>query len=378
MPRKLRDRLRPKYQENTLEMEHPGLVVWVNAINPATSTNVDCQGIRTEFVDKHGDVFGAETSHWFGGQAFWRVGHIFYSYPRDEEQLTWRVTPWKKNMNTPVTAQFPNPNVMRPANWQGEAPPQTKSVGPLEITLARLNTRTNEAKDWQSASAHLEPVWQLRQGGQVAQSWEDPEWTAEDPTGNRGQYLSRHWAALRFFATIYPTATSTDATFVVATLPRVDLSTLTNQLLWNSSILAGTNEMVALGICPPGVYTFSGGKFDPTGPRMSAVSGGTPSGWTSQSKRVTPMKLQTWHGHYTPSPTIYIRAGKLGEPNHLAIRLRDEAGQLWVAEPESQGTPDGVHAFLIELPPEVTNVVAELLLLRPAQVEFLVETIAAQ
>jgi hypothetical protein len=103
LPRQLRDRLSPKLPQNTIQLERAGLVVWVNAMDPVTGTNVDCQGIRPEFVDRHGDLFGAETSSWFGGQTFWRVGHVFYSYPRSEEQLTFRVTPWRKNNHAPVT-----------------------------------------------------------------------------------------------------------------------------------------------------------------------------------------------------------------------------------------------------------------------------------
>ena len=374
MPRPLRVRLSLKLPQNTIELERPGLVVWVNAIDPASGTNVDCQGIRTEFVDAHGDLFGQDTSSWFGGQTFWRVGHIFYSYPRSETQLTFRVTPWKKNNNVPVTAQLFNPHVAQPANWSGQPVPQTKATGPIEITLTRLVAKTNELTYWQTPARYFEPVWELSQNGRPVAGWSEPEWTAEDATGNRGRFPGLHHAALRFAATVYPAATNAEATLLLATLPRVDLSVLTNQLLWNSKIMAATNEIVALGICPPGVYTFAGGDFDPTGPRMGGVRGGSASGWTGQTKRLTPLKVQSWHGHYTPTPTIYIRAAKLPEPGRLAVRLRDGAGQLWVTEPESQGNPDGVHAFLLKLPSAVTNVVPEVVLLRPVEAEFLVQT----
>ncbi len=372
MPQKLKDWFAPKSPESSIELKRPGLVVWVNAIDPATGTNVDCQGIRVEFVDKHGDLFGQETSSWFGGQTFWRVGHIFYCYPRDEEQLTFRVTPWKRGKQTPGMTKLVNPRVSPAANWPATPPPQTKSVGALEITLARLNLRTNDANYWQTPSVYFDPVWEARLDGQFAPGWADPEWIAEDPTGNRGQFLCPHWPALKFFVTIYPTATNAAATLITA-LPKVDISALTNQTLWNSKFAAGTNEFVALGVCPPGVYTFTNGNFDPTGPRMGAVGGGAPSGWTRRTKRTNQLKLQTWHGHYTPSPTIYVRAN-LTDRDRIAVRLHDETGQLWTALPEPQGNPDGVHAFLLELPAGVTNVLPELVLLKPVQTEFLVKT----
>jgi hypothetical protein len=374
LPQKLHGWLNPKVPENTINSERPALVVWVNAINPATGTNVDCQGIRMEFVDEHGDLFGQETSSWFGGQTFWRVGHVFYSYPRSERQLTLRVTPWKKNKDTPVTTQFQNPHIVQAAKWSAGPVPQTKTPGPIEITLFELKVRTNETKYWQTASAYFEPVWQLRQGGQAAQGWSDPEWTAEDPTGNRGKHLGLHQPALRFSVSVYPLVTNANSLATVATLPRVDLNVLTNQTPWNSKLSIGTNEVVALGVCPAGAYTFTGGNFDPSGPRMGAVRGGAPSGWTGQTKRLTPMKLQAWHSHYTPKPTIYVRADQLNEPDRLALRVRDDSQRVWAAKPEPQGHPDGVHAFLLELPAEVTNIVPELVLLRPVEAEFLVNT----
>src|SRR5262249_17784026 len=51
---------------NDVTLDHPGMVVWVNAVSEKYLTNVDCQGIRMEFVDKNGDLFGEETSSWFG------------------------------------------------------------------------------------------------------------------------------------------------------------------------------------------------------------------------------------------------------------------------------------------------------------------------
>ena len=45
---------------------------------------------------------------------------------------------------------------------------------------------------------------------------------------------------------------------------------------------------------------------------------------------------------------------------------------------ESQGIRDGIRRFRVELPPEVTNVVPELVLLKPTQAEFLVKTMAKE
>src|SRR5579871_6653120 len=49
----------PEASINGLEI--PSLVVWVNAVNAATGTNVDCQGIRVELVNQHGEHFESPT-----------------------------------------------------------------------------------------------------------------------------------------------------------------------------------------------------------------------------------------------------------------------------------------------------------------------------
>ena len=107
---------------------------------------------------------------------------------------------------------------------------------------------------------------------------------------------------------------------------------------------------------------------------MSPVRGGARSGWVGRTKRINPLQIKHEDGHYTPDPTIYIQAAELREPDRLAIRVKDNQGRYWATIPESQGAPQGIHPFLLRLPPQITNVVAEVALLRPVQAEFMVDT----
>jgi hypothetical protein len=107
---------------------------------------------------------------------------------------------------------------------------------------------------------------------------------------------------------------------------------------------------------------------------MGPVRGGAPSGWTSQSQRVTPLKVQKWNGHYTPVPTVYLKTRDLPGGQVLGMRLRDEQNRYWPAKPEPQGDPKGVRPFLIELPSEIKTVVPEVVLLKPIKAEFMVRT----
>jgi len=177
------DLLAPKYPRSVVHLDQPGLVVWVNAIDPATGKQVDCQGIRVEFIDEHDDLFGQDTSSWFGGNGFWRVGHVFHAFPRTQRELTFQVTPWRSNET--VQVKFPNPYVVTPARWSGQPLPQQKRAGDLEIVLTRLTLSTNGGpkNHWESPARYWESAWELRQGGQPATGWDAPEWISEDPSG---------------------------------------------------------------------------------------------------------------------------------------------------------------------------------------------------
>lgn len=386
LPDKLKTFFRMDRAANTITLDRPGLVVWVDAISAVTPTNVDCQGIRVELVDRNGDTFGAATSSWFGGASFWRVGHIFYCYPRDERELTLQVTTWRRGKTTGT--RILNPKVFPCADWSGKPLPQSTNTGGLEISLTALVTRTNGGKKryWEAPATYFEPVWVCRLNGKPAVGWEKAEWFAEDPRGNRGKFLGAHQPTLRFFAVAYPEATNMQAALLIATLPQTDLTTSTTNLWWNQTNSFGSNQLTVLGLFLPGTHTFSDGKYESSTTAVLGPGGGARSGWTGRSQRISPMRVKETHSHYTPSPVLYIQVvhqekdpsmldhlvQALPGAERLAVRLRDDHGQYWIANPEDD--MEGIHPFLIELPPGVTNVVPEAVRLKPARADFLVET----
>jgi hypothetical protein len=355
-------------------LERPALVVWVTAINPRARTNVDCQAIRTEFVNKDGELLGEETHNWFGSANFWRVGHVFYTYPRDEPTFTFQVTPWRTNSSSVL--KFANLQVCKPRDWTGISVPQTNKSAGFELVLASLVIRTNGGPKsyWQTPTHYWDPVWDLQREGRSVTGWQAPEWLAEDPLGNRGKFLGVHQPVLRFSATVYPDTTNTASAIVLATLPKVVLAALKTNVWWNHNCRAGTNEVVVMGICTAGTHGFSDGKCDSSFPVGigSTVRGGAPSGWMGQRQRINPMQVKVQDSHYTPVPTVYVSAPGLHDPLRLGLRLRDTNGVLCAAEPELQGSPQGIHAFLV--PTNVTEVVPELVLLKPVEAEFFVRT----
>ncbi|HSU52836.1 MAG TPA: hypothetical protein VLT36_02110, partial [Candidatus Dormibacteraeota bacterium] len=298
-----------------------------------------------------------------------------YAYPRDEQELTFQITPWRTNRAS--TVKFRNPKRFSPREWAGLPLPQTNKTAAVEFVLTALTMRTNGGPKgyWQTRTRFWEPAWEFRQDGKPAAGWADPEWTAEDAWGNRGKFLGVHQPVLRFSATVYPEATNTRSASLVATLPQVSPSLLTTNVWWNQPCKMSSNEFMAMGICTPGVHVFCDGKYDTNSPAgMGPVSGGAPSGWTGQSRRINPLQVKVQTGHYTPLPTVYIHAPDLQPPLRLGLRLRDTNGLFWAAEPEKQGSSQGVHAFLVKLPTNVTEVLPELVLLKPVVTEFLVRT----
>jgi hypothetical protein len=355
-------------------LDVPSLVVWVNAVNAVTGTNVDCQGIRVELVNEHDELFGTATSSWSGGQRFWRVGHVFKVYPRDETNLTLRVTNWRNGKS--ILAKIPNPYVVRPAEWTGADLPQQTTAGDLNIVLANLRLRANNVlpEYYQTRIVYWKPVWELRRGTNKVGGWSEAEWFAEDPLGNRGQYLGTNQPFLRFSATFYPEATNTAAAELLATLPQSPVTNQQTVLWWNQAARQGTNDILVLGLFPPGTRVFEGSHLLTNPPvSMGPVLGGGPSGWTGMSRAVSPMKVVHYSSHYSMADSvIYVSAPDLSGPARLAIRLRDEQGRTWDAKAEDSA--NGIHPFLVELPPDVTQVTPELIFLPSVTATFTVNT----
>jgi beta-lactamase regulating signal transducer with metallopeptidase domain len=382
-------RFSPRFFHSEIRLERPALVVWVNAINPATGKYVDCQGIRVAFIDEQGELFGAADSHWSSGQfidgpdgrtSFFRVGHVFYAFPRTQQKLTMQVTPWRTNES--IRLEFSNPRLTVPAAWSGSPLPQQKRIGDMEVRLTELVMRTNGGPKqyWKTPSRYWEPLWELRQGGKTAAGWDPPEWVAEDPTGNRGQFLSVNQPVLRFSAAFYPSATNMEAALLLGRLPDAALTSVQSIVWWNRKFRLESNEVEVLGLFPAGMHIFSAGSYQTNPPpsmRMGPVVGGAPSGWVGRG--VTPAQTEKvdW-GHYTPSPVIYLRAPVLDANERLAVRLRDDQGRYWLTKPEPQGTKQGISPYLLQIPPDVKSVVAEIVVLRPVQAEFTVETEGAR
>ncbi len=362
--------------ESTISgLETPALVVWVNAVNAVTGTNVDCQAIRVELLNEHGEYFGTATSSWSGGQTFWRVGHVFKVYPRDEATLTLRVTTWKNKQSS--VAKIPNPHVVHPEEWTGADLPQQTTNGDLNIVLTGLRLRTNNAspKYYQTRSVYWEPVWELRRGTETVEGWTEPEWLAEDPLGNRGQYLGTNQPLLRFSATFYPAATNVVTPRLLGTMPPSIVTNRQSVVWWNQTARQGSNDILVLGLFPPGTRVFEEGHLLTNPPvTMGPVRGGAPSGWTGMSQTRNPLKVVYYSTHYSiTNSVIYVSAPNLNGATRLAMRLRDEQGRNWEAIPESQGSSDGIYPFLIELPTDVIQVTPELVLLTPVKAGFTVK-----
>ena len=376
LPQPMTDWLSPARGRTEWTSEQPELVVWLNGFDPSQNKFIDCQECRLEFVDDRGDLFPASHKSWYGLNQGSRVAHGFPSYPRSSPILTLRLTSRKTLESHTVT--FPNPNLVTNVPvWSPTALPAVHAARGVDLILSGFNRRTNGGPEklWETPSQHWIPRFELRTNGQPAEGWLVPEWSAEDPTGNQGQSLGLHEPIQRFHVLVFPSVTNSLLQELAVALPQVDLRQLGSGLTWSLSGTTGPVAFDALGVLPAGVHMFTDRQLTTNPPpyaRMAPTMGGSPSGWASITASVTPSRKQTWYGHETPVPTLYLRAPTIPGDDRMGVRVRDEQGRLWAAEPEEQGRRDDIRPFLLRLPPEVQVVTPEVVFLRPLAADFTV------
>jgi len=379
MPDAVRDMLSPKLPQTSIDTAPGTLVVWLNAVNPNTRAWVDCQGLRLEFVDEHGDLWGTKTSSWHSfGNKFYRIAHIFEAYPRAATNLTLRITP--RRSGGTFTISVPNPHVAKAANWSGDPLPVRTVKDSFEIVLQDLEPRTGggSEKPWETPAKYWQPEWKFLSGGKPVEGWHEPVWTASDPVGNRGQFLGVHQPVIRYSVEMIPKATNTSATEVIAVLPSSSLGLGVPNRLWLRTNLVSGVEVTAIGLMTTLMNHFMEGEYQavpelPIGP----TQGGAPTGWVVGSKRVSPLKVITQFGHYSDRPTIYLRCTDAVLAEKLGVRVQDDQGRIWPTTRETESIADGIIPFMLDVPSDVTNVVPEIVLLKPVEAQFTVRTPAA-
>ncbi|HEX5221345.1 MAG TPA: hypothetical protein VFZ59_17405 [Verrucomicrobiae bacterium] len=387
------------------ELEQPALVMWLSAWDEVTGTNVDCGPIMGQLTDKEGEAFNF-VSRSFGKAGNWRKAAVFYDYPRGETNLTLQVRLVRSGPSKIVSVHLPNPYAVAPANWSGAPLPQSKTVGGLEIVLSGLRVqqmpkrtgmilpsygvpRTKDAWWSDRMRAVFVPSGKCLSEGKPATGWTPPEWSSEDRFGNKPAFPGTNEPVLKFFATVYPHPTNSRATQLLATLPQTDLSITSSNIVWNQTNSTARTEIVTLGLFQPGTHTFSNGVYQTSsselpepanrslrglaGQRVGRIILGS-SGWEfSATPIMTPRGAYYVRDHSTPSRIVYLRALKWNVPERIGVRFRDDLGRSWSARAEPT-TLDQIYPFYVDLPADATNVITEIVMLKPLRAEFLVDT----
>jgi len=372
----VRDFFTSESPQSSIRSAPDTLVVWLTALNANSRTNVDCQRLRVEFVDEQGDVWGTTTSSWHAyDNNFYRIGHVFEAYPRAAKELTFRITPRRSTNSYSVT--IPNPHVVIAAKWAGQSLPASTITNGLELVLHDLQIRTNggPTKSWQTPAKYWQPEWKFLSGGEPVEGWREPEWTATDPLGNRGQFLGVRQPVIRYAVKLVPEATNASATSVAAMLPSASISAGAANTLWFRTNRIEGAEVVSIGLMTSVMNHFMEGEYQavpvlPIGP----TQGGAPTGWVSAGKRVSPLKVITQLGHYSDRPTVYLRCTDAAVAEQLGVRVRDDQGRIWPTTRERGGGADGIIPFMLDVPSSVSHVVPEIVFLKPLEAEFTVLT----
>ena len=194
--------------------------------------------------------------------------------------------------------------------------------------------------------------------------------------GKPGAVSRSAGAWLRFFAKAYPNATNTQAAVVLARSPPATLDNLHSNQVWNLEVPYSAHKIKVLGLFPPGDYLFSEDKPMPTPVAAARKFRAGEHGWETSGSRSSFFAPMQYHRrHHTLSPTLYIRGFESTGADQLAVRIRDDQGRVWNTRLEP-GFSAGICACLLELPPEVKSIIAEVVMLTPVQAEFLVDTSA--
>ncbi len=360
----------PRRGRSQQTTDRPALAVWVYALDAAKEKYVDCQGVQATLVDEHGDAYPANwSSHGSFSGGFNRQAHVFQVFPRRPAKLELRLKPWRAAESSAVEIRNPASRTDA-ASWTPEGIPATHQVGDLKFTLESLVIQTNggPTRYWEPDSRHWQPVLKLTEQGQPATNWEPPEWAAEDGTGNRGKTLGLHEPILRFIATSRPKPDAVTDEAKRWRLPQVNLPTTTNGMQWNTNRALAAVSTTVLGLFPPGAYTFSQGQLT-NAPGPTAAN----FGWTGMSKQISPGKLQHWQTHRTTNYTAYVRRVVAKPEQQIAVGLRDEQGRTTWGQSSAGDEQRGLFAFAFDLSPGTQQVTLVVVVLEPAQVEFVVK-----
>jgi hypothetical protein len=161
-------------------------------------------------------------------------------------------------------------------------------------------------------------------------------------------------------------------------LPKVNLAALGSNMVLHQTVASPAGDIRLVGLFPPSLpraHVFAEGEFLSAPPyAMGGVLGGAPSGWTKSGGFANPLQEKWYHGHYTPWPTFYLRADLKRTAARFGIRLRDGDGHLLAARMEPQGARTGIWPYLVTDATNLTVVTPEIVLLRPLEATFSVDT----
>ena len=192
----------------------------------------------------------------------------------------------------------------------------------------------------------------------------------------RRAFVGVHQSVLCFEASFYPSVTNSHATVLIGTSPPVALDTLESNTFWNLELSYGSHKISVLGLLPSGTHIFTNGKYV-TSPEPWMSSNTRLSGWEGGSRTSSPGQVQSWRRHRTAVPTVYLRAPELAGGVRLGVRIRDQQGRWWTTKVQPQGA-NLESAYLLEVPPDVKTVTAEIVLLKPVHAQFFVNTLGSK
>jgi hypothetical protein len=299
---------------------------------------------------------GGGTCGFGGGPNTEIAGLIVDAFPRRQESFWLHFL----DSNNEVVGSLRVPNPIKGAfpNWQPESLPQSRTNGPVTLTLEGL--WSSGGKNWRTAN----PKWRL--------SAQDPAWSNAkarkvrlfDATGNEGQWLSPAEPAWKVRALVYRNRDQDFAPAERFSLTNVVVPSAGEFTAIDRTIEFSGVRIVAHVLAGPGKFTITNNAGRGMSPAATASHGSFSHGSVSANY---------WG---SLEPFLLFESFNLEPDDELRIRITDESGrEIKAVDGSSGGTIGGGRMMQRKLPPGVDprSINVEVALNRPLRFEFMVD-----
>ncbi len=280
-------------------------------------------------------------------------GLTLRSFPRRPAKFTFELLDEKEN----VIASFllTNPSGRTFPEWSPEPVPQTKTNGPVVLTLSSL---ANEGQ-------HLRPEWNLTSTSTAWAKTRPRYYSVQDPTGNTGRMLSPREKTWKLTTLVYRDRPEHFAPDEKLILTNLALPGPAQMLELDQRVTLGIFSLNIQALCGPGDVVVSNRTHRTIVP-LTARSGGH-----SSSSHADGTRVDSWSSskHF-----LLLELNGAVDNDELQLEVTDDQGRAVNTKDGGYYGQGGARVYLREFMPEpnAMSLSIEARVSRPLLFEFLI------